>query len=438
MKIDIDFLKGIFKNLKPGVVKIFSGVVFDSRTIMKNSIFFALKGRKTDGHKYIEEAIKNGAACVVVSENVSIPQNITVIKVRNTYDALIKLAACIRNFFSPKFSIAVAGSNGKTTVKEMIYEILSRRFNTFKTPGNMNSRVGLSTSFINAHKKKYDAYVFEVGATEAGDITALSKITKHNIAVLTGIGYEHLETFKSIENVRRAEFEVIKTCSTDKYVTHEAIGLKKGYTFGEENATIKLLYYTKSYPIRYKFEFFGRSYSGQLQMIGRHNIFNALCAILTSNICGFDVGEAAFILKDFKPVEGRGRIYSYSINIYDDSYNSNPTSLVTSIKAFFEFFEGKNIIIIGDMLELGKYSEHFHRRIGSFLNKFDAYMAVFIGKYMKHAFKSYRGNKLYFTDTLQAVDNIKKFFFKGANYFLKASRLLSFEKIRDALLHISS
>ncbi|MCS7184807.1 MAG: Mur ligase family protein [bacterium] len=362
MRIDIGLLKKVFKNFKLNKKITFNNVVFDSRLATKGSIFFALKGKKDDGHNYAMDAIKNGAKCVVVEREVNIPNYVVKIKVKNTYHALIKLAEEVRNYYNPNYSIAIAGSNGKTTVKEMISHILSSSYTIFKTPGNMNSQVGLTTSFINAPKRNYEVLVFEVGATQIGDITKLSNVTKHNVAVLTGIGVEHLESFGSFKNIKKAELEVVNTCRGNLYIYNENLKLKRGYSFGEKQADIRLLWYKRSFPVEYAFEFNGKTYKSHISLIGKHNILNGLCAIITSKVCGVDVEIAANRLKSFEPVSGRGKIYKNSILIYDESYNSNPSSLKTSLEAFFEFFKGKNIIIIGDMLELGKYSIFFMKK----------------------------------------------------------------------------
>ena len=366
------------------------GISTDSRGLKPQEAFLALKGKNFDGHNFISSALKSGAVCIIVEKAISlkIPKDISFIKVRNTTLALGNLARFKRNNFR-KPVIAVTGSNGKTTVKDMIAWVLSENSRVLKNDGTKNNQIGLPQTLIQL-KECDDFAVVEIGTNHFGEVDYLAAIARPNIGVLTNIGASHLEFLNNLKGVLKEKSGLLSNLATpsiallnadDQYLRHLIKQGKKGvhlFSYGIKEKSdfsadrIKLKSGRISFRVNRKFDF-------RLSTLGAHNVYNALVAIAVGRILGLEFNEIASRVADFDFPKGRLKLIKVKgLRFIDDTYNSNPLSLSNALAALNTIeCKGKKILIMGDMLELGEQKELLHRQVaGSITNVCDVLVSV--------------------------------------------------------------
>lgn len=351
-----------------------SNVCIDSRTATKGSMFVALRGEVTDGHKFIGNAVEAGAVAVLSEENVRIG-GCTVIKVDNSLKALHSFAENYRRKFGVKV-VGITGSVGKTTTKELVYSVISSYYPTLKSQGNYNSETGLPLSVFNLDDS-YRMAVLEMGMDAPGEIAALTKIARPEIAVITNIGVMHIEHLGSRENILKAKLEI------ERGLKKDGIMILNGDDDLLWSVRGKLKHKTVYYSIhnteaKFRAEdiTFGDNISSfiyvcplgkirvNLNTVGEHNVLNAVAAITCGVYCGIPLEKCADALSSFKNADMRQNIYDFNgYRIIEDCYNAGPASM----KAAFEtlsLYKTRKVAVLSDMLELGDYSEQYHREIG--------------------------------------------------------------------------
>ncbi|MDD5115512.1 MAG: UDP-N-acetylmuramoyl-tripeptide--D-alanyl-D-alanine ligase [Candidatus Omnitrophica bacterium] len=368
----------------------FKGISTDSRTIKPKEAFLALKGDNFDGHDFIPFALRSGAACIIAEDTagLSFPKNISLVKVADTTLALGNLARFRRERFEGPL-VAVTGSNGKTTVKEMIAWILSLKGPLLKNEGTKNNQIGLPQTLIRLNRRHSFAVV-EIGTNHFGEVGYLSAIARPNIGVLTNIGPSHLESFGDLGGVMKEKSSLLDNLlppaialfnSDDRYLRSLAKkGGRKAHSF--------------SYCVRGKGDFYAssvrleggkvkfrlnRRFDFELPTLGTHNVYNALAAIATARILGFGLKDISRRLASFDFPRGRLKLVEIKgVRFIDDTYNSNPLSLGSALNALGALkCKGRKILVMGDMLELGGKKELLHRRFaGSITDICDALIAV--------------------------------------------------------------
>lgn len=354
-----------------------SGISIDSRTIKSGELFFAITGDNHDGHDYVTGAIDKGAVAVVInrsqSDRFADLNNGRVLVVNDTHEALLNLAGYIRRRTDTRF-IAVTGSNGKTTTKEMLHAILNSKYRSFRSPGNLNNLFGLPLS-LGMMPEDTEYAIFELGISTPGEMTRLARIIKPELAMIINIGPAHLETLGSIENVVRAKFELIDNLPVgaqvvlnvdDKNIIDEAHRRNLNYIgFGIINdCPFRATRISHDDRGRYFFDLNDRSFS--LNVCGKVNVYNALAAIAASSLWGCGPDDWQKGLDDFEPIEMRmGVEQCGGLRLLIDCYNANPDSVAASLECFGEYqAEGRKIAVLGDMLELGDEAKRFHREAG--------------------------------------------------------------------------
>lgn len=362
----------------------------DSRGIKPQEAFLALRGDNYDGHNFISAALKSGAVCVIVEEisGLKIPKAIAVVQVKNTSLALGGLARFKRESFN-KPVIAVTGSNGKTTVKDMIAWVLSASGRVLKNEGTKNNQVGLPQTLIQLNEEN-DFAVVEIGTNHFGEVDYLSGLARPNIGVLTNIGPSHLEFLNNLKGVFKEKTSLLNN------LAEPAIALING-----DDQYLRCLVnrpkrrpYVFSYGIKDKNDFMAsgirledgkvrfklnRKFDFTLSTLGAYNVYNALAAIAAGRILGLGHSEIACRLADFDFPGGRLKLIKVKgLKFIDDTYNSNPLSLSRALIALDAVkCKGKKILIMGDMLELGKQKELLHRQVaGSITNICDVLVSV--------------------------------------------------------------
>ncbi len=362
----------------------FSGISIDSRTISANNLFVAIKGEKFDGHHFIHDAIQRGASGVLMNKDNSFDLNnshlqkkIVCAAVGDTTKALGDLAS-----FNIKRSgvsvVAVTGSNGKTSTKEMIASVISQKFNTLSTIGNYNNEIGMPLSLFRLNASHQWA-VLELGMNKPGEIRNLGEICSPDIGVITNIGPAHLEQFASIDEIMNAKGELLETIKPDGAVVLNAddprgVRLSKTTSkrllfFGKsKNADIRATHITQSdNGLSFKLHLPNENMDINLKSHGDFMVSNGLAAASVGSLLGIDAGHIKKGLEAFVPVKGRMNVIKAGkINIIDDTYNANPGSMEAAIITLKRLSKDtRSVLVAGDMLELGKHAVSMHEMIGS-------------------------------------------------------------------------
>ena len=417
------------KNLHNKFLQCNSIIDIDSRSIRKGSMFFAIKGENFDGNNFAIEALKKGASMAIIDSNQKKFENIdNVIKVENSLEALQKLANYHRNKTKSKI-IALTGSNGKTTSKELIHLVLKEKFNTISTLGNFNNHIGVPLSLLQI-KEDTEFSVIELGANNFGEIDFLTRIVEPDYGYITNFGKAHLEGFKSLKGVVKAKTELYNwIIENDKTLILNNDDLEqikfnnyKKISFGsktESNYNFEYIHekkvIVKCSDIIYKSNIYGD-----------YNFSNICVAISIGLHFGVDSKKIQKSLINYELENNRSQIIkTKSKEIILDAYNANPTSMVHAIESFSKI-KGSKAVILGDMFELGSNALDEHKKIVEIVknNKIDK--SYFIGT---DFFNSHDNTEsLFFYKTKENFyDDVKKI--NEKQILIKGSRGMKMEEI---------
>ena len=364
------------------------GYSIDSRSIAAVELFFAVKGERLDGHDYVEAALANGALAAVVSQRWLAPATVDTAKLMRVpdhdgcgvLDSLQKLARAVRRRWGRRV-IGVTGSAGKTTTKEAVAQVLSARFNVLKSQGNLNNGFGLPLQLLKL-EPEHEIAVMEMGMNHAGEITALAKIAEPDWAVVTNVAPVHLEHFADgIEGIARAKYELVQALPEDgiailncddEHVVKFGEGMhERAIFYGTgECAAVRAVQIAEVgvEGVIFTVTAQGERASVQLQLLGRHNVHNALAAIATGVASGISLADCAQALGELRACDKRGEIVEWrGAKIINDCYNSNPKALDAMVDALLAMpadSDARHIVIVGEMLELGPEGEALHRACG--------------------------------------------------------------------------
>src|SRR5215467_5482127 len=353
------------------------GYSIDSRTLNPGDLFVALKGERFDGHDYVSAALEKGAVAAIVQAGHKVnadPRRL--LHVEDTLRALQSLGAAARRLWG-KPLLAVTGSAGKTTTKEILAELLATRFRVMKSTGNLNNHIGLPLQLLKL-EAEHDVAVVEMGMNHAGEIRALGMLAHHDMAVVTAVAPVHLEFFSSLAEIARAKYEIIETLhpggvavlnADDDYVCQFGRDFKgRVVTFGLRRAAdVCAQKVTLNGVEGSKFELVAGSVREPVTfpLVGEHNIYNALAAAAAALERGVPPSEAAIALSGIRPPDKRGQVLHIAgATIINDSYNSNPRALSAMIDTLASMKASRRILVAGEMLELGPAAEELHRECG--------------------------------------------------------------------------
>ncbi|MBQ2945770.1 MAG: UDP-N-acetylmuramoyl-tripeptide--D-alanyl-D-alanine ligase [Clostridia bacterium] len=353
----------------------------DSRRVTPHCVFFAIKGQTTDGHLYIDSAIEKGAEIIVIERPLSElslknAENAVFIEVISSERALGALALAYRSRYEIPF-VGVTGSVGKTTTKEMIYAVLSAKYNVLKSEGNYNSETGLPLSVLNL-TKKHTASVLEMGMDAAGEIDYLTRIAKPAVAVITNIGVSHIETLGSRKNILKAKLEIENGLGADGTLVLNAdddmlFGVAGSLShpiiyYGIENPcagyraeNIRYLADKTVFTVVTPYE----SFEAEIKAFGKHNVLNALAAAVAGYLTGLTTAEIIKGLSNFVGEKMRQSIYEINgVTVMEDCYNASPDSMRAAFDVIKRRNEKRKTAILADMLELGEKSPEYHFKTG--------------------------------------------------------------------------
>ncbi|NUM31572.1 MAG: UDP-N-acetylmuramoyl-tripeptide--D-alanyl-D-alanine ligase [Bacteroidetes bacterium] len=340
----------------------------DTRKIEKDCVFFALKGENFDGNEFVKTAIENGAK-YAITDNKNYENN-NIIYVKNVLETLQKLANYHRHKLNCKV-IAIGGSNGKTTTKELMYSVFSKQFKTTCTKGNLNNHIGVPLTLLSIDFDTQIA-IIELGANKAGDIEELCNISEPDWGLITNIGKEHLEGFKSIEGVAKAEGELYNFLMLkngvafvnldDECLCNMAKKLKNVYWYSAKDKNANLFYNLIQDLPEIVFEFNGFQIKSNLT--GFYNFENIMAAIAVAHIAGVTTENIKCGIEYYKPQNKRSQIIkSGSTLVFLDAYNANPSSMEKALENFARINYPNKIAILGDMFEMGNFADDEHKNI---------------------------------------------------------------------------
>lgn len=415
----------------------------DTRDIKKNSLFIALKGEHFDGSNYIDEAFKKGAVCCITENDKSYDSDGIVIVVEDTVKALQDISLLYRQQFNVNV-IAITGSVGKTSTKEMVYTVLNNFSNTLKTIGNLNNHIGTPKTLLQLDKSHKNA-VIEMGMDNFFQIEDLSNCVKPFIGVITNIGTSHIENLKSKDGIFKAKSEITSGLSDNGYLIlngDDTILMDnidtfkhKVITYGIKNKNANIIAKDIEYKglqTNFTITYLGKDYSCTIPCVGEHNVSNALVGVICGVLLGEDIKECCNSLKYYKNTGMRQNIVNKNgVIVIEDCYNASVDSMKASL-SLFDIIKGtgKKIAILGDMLENGDSSKAFHKEIGEDIKKHNIDVLLTYGEFSKDINSNCSLNENYhFYDKDALSDTLKEIVNVGDILLFKASRGMKLEEV---------
>lgn len=409
----------------------------DSRNISSNDIYLPLKGEKFDGHNFINDALKKGARGYFTSDkNLTSPDAKFILYVENTLEAYLKIASYYKTKINP-ITIAVTGSSGKTTTKEMMASVAAEKYKTHKSILNHNNEIGLCQTMLSMGEDT-EVLIVEMGMRGFGEIELLSKYAKPDIAIIANTGTAHIGRLGSVKNIAKAKCEITKYLHPEGLlIAHDTELIRETNTFEGQTIYAGLnspeLTDIKLGANSSEFVFKNQKY--KLNVEGKHNIQNALFVILAGLKLGIDSKSIAAGLEKYRPIEKRWEISEISgYKIINDSYNSNPESLKAAVSTFLSTQKSPRALVLGDMGELGKDEKKYHKEIGGFLEKnFDDFKLITVGNLSKYIIKGLSDEKKFDAKNFESNYDAAKYILEnipaGTTMLFKASRSMKFEEI---------
>lgn len=408
----------------------------DTRTIQKGDIYLPLKGETFDGENFIDKAIESGAVGYFTTGDEIFDGAKLALKVSDTKEGYLNLAKLYRNRINP-ITVAITGSSGKTTTKEMVYSVLSQKFKTQKTFSNHNNEIGFCQTVLGMTEDT-EALIVEMGMRGLGEIELISTHLEPDYAIITNSGSAHVGRLGSLDNIAIAKCEITSGLKADgTFIALDQDIIKKHVKFDGEKIyysikNVKILASSKSYS---KFEYKGNIY--ELNVEGEYNIENSLSAIELGLKIGMTPSEIAKGLASYHPIEKRWEEEIVGgFKFINDSYNANPESMKASVKTFVDLYENP-VVVLGNMGELGENEVEYHKQVGEFLakqNKKVKYLTVGnLAEKIGEVLTNYGFDVKSFDNNEDVACYILENLNKSNTIFLKASRSMKFEQILEEI-----
>lgn len=375
-----------------------TGVCIDSRKVVEGNLYIPIRGVNNNGHQYVKQAIAQGAKAVLwEKKEPNPPTEVVVILVEDTTIALQTLAKSYRDQLHMKV-IGITGSNGKTSTKDMLASVLSKKYITQKTLGNFNNEIGVPLTLL-SFGESIEVAVVEMGMENLGELSFLTKMVRPDIAIITNVGCAHLENLKTMETIAKAKVEISEGLSEqgvfiyngDQDLILDAVrekqipGLIRCKTFGMKEQNDAVIQDVKQDAHGVSFQLRQEDFTYRLDMIGKHNAYNATAAIIAAKALGLSKEE---INEGFSSIEKTGLrnelVQLKECLILNDSYKSNPNSALAAMDTMEEFECDYKIAVLGDMLELGETSDMIHYTLGKDVAKYHVQEVLTIGEMARY------------------------------------------------------
>ncbi|MBE8955289.1 MAG: UDP-N-acetylmuramoyl-tripeptide--D-alanyl-D-alanine ligase [Quinella sp. 2Q5] len=428
----------------------FDSVTTDSRKVTAGALFVGLKGENFNGESFACDAFNKGAIAVLVSRNAKRLPNSIVLKVDDTLDAYRKIAGAWRNRFDIPI-VAVTGSNGKTTTKDLTAAALSGLGHVQKTSGNFNNEVGVPMTLLELDDK-HNAAVVEIGMRGLGQIESLAQVVRPTIGIVTNVSEAHIEILGTLDNIAKAKAELVEAIPAGGTVILNA---DNQYTAAMKNFAgtgVNVVTYgldgdaditahdvlIGSVSTEFTLVYRGEKHDFEIPMLGRHNVSNALAAVAAGLTLGLDIDEIQRGVSSLTTTKMRFEVIRRDgLTIVNDAYNASPASMRVAIKTAAEVYSGRLIAVLGDMLELGDIAESVHREIGAELveNKFDTLITLGeLGKFIAAGARDAGLKNVYTFDTHEdAAKKILEIVRDGDTILFKASHVMHMDKIIELI-----
>lgn len=425
---------------------VISEITTDSRKAGVNMLFIPLVGENNDAHDYIGNAFENGASAVITHRDIPPREGKSIIRVRDTRTALGDIA----RFYKQRYNlptVAITGSVGKTTTKDMISSVLTMKYNTVKTQGNYNNDIGLPLTVFRL-EHKHEAVVLEMGMSHFGEIHYLASIARPDIAVITNIGMSHIENLGSKENIYRSKMQIcdffdengiLIVNGDDALLSKKQSGIKT-VTYGINNKSCDLL--AKNVEdlgmngSRFTVFADGRDYEVTVKAPGVHNVYNALAAVCVGRRMGVDMEDIIDGIREFQLTNMRMEVKEFgNIKVIDDCYNSAPDSIKAALSVLKSAESLRRVAVLGDVLEMGDFAEAALYEIGKNMQGIDALITVGENAHFIADGAQKAGIKIIerFKTVDAAICFLEEFLNDGDTVLIKASRGMHFERIVAAL-----
>ena len=394
-------------------------------------LFIALKGNKTDGTKYIKDVI-NKASVIITEKKIKLENKTPIIKVRNAKLALQKIGIYNRMKYIDKPVIAITGSVGKTTTKELLSEIFKTKYNILKTKENMNNEIGVPIT-LSQINKNHDIIILELGMNHLKEIEKLSKMARPQTAIITNIGTSHIGNLKTQENILKAKLEITKYLDhgnliingSDFYLNKIKENKKYSIIKTKEKNISNIIKNDKLY---FDIKIQNKTYKIEFNIPNKYLIENILLAIETSLIYQIPPSNIINAINNFKAPKKRSNIIKLenSITLIDDTYNAS----LESIKSSLTLLENKeSIIILGDVLELGTHSKEIHKKIEQELKKINQTQVITVGENTKII-----NIGIHFNNNKEIINYLNKIKLNNKTILIKGSRGMHLEEIKDYII----
>lgn len=420
-----------------------TGAVLDSRKVEEGFAFFATRGEKVDGHSFIPQVAEKKAALVICEEAPAV--KIPYILVEDTFAALKDVAAFYREQLNIPI-VGITGSVGKTSTKEMIAATLSAKFNVLKTQGNFNNEVGLPLTILSI-REEHEVAVVEMGISDFGEMHRLSRIAKPDVCVITNIGQCHLENLIDRDGVLKAKTEifdfmqedgyVVLNGDDDKLVTVKEVKGKTPFFFGLQEDDDKTAFASDIrnhglFGSDFKMTLFGNELEASVPLPGQHMVINALAAATVGKILGMEEEDILKGIASVQATGGRSNILKLEDKtVIDDCYNANPVSMKAAVDLLM-MAQGRKVVILGDMFELGTDELTLHREVGMYAAMARLDGMIFIGNLSKEMYEGavkLRATPEYYPDKEAFFAAHKPEDFENTTVLVKASHGMHFEEI---------
>ncbi|MFT9493494.1 UDP-N-acetylmuramoyl-tripeptide--D-alanyl-D-alanine ligase [Anaerosolibacter sp.] len=430
------------------------GIAIDSRKVKKGELFIPLIGEHFDGHSFIGDVLRHGAGGVLCArskyESVEMDENQCVVLVDDTLKAMQSLA----KYYLSKFEIpviGVTGSTGKTSTKDMIYAVLSQRYKVLRNQGNFNNHIGLPLTIFDL-ENHHELAVLEMGMSGLGEISLLAELVRPTIAAITNIGLSHIEHLGSQENIMKAKMEITNYFHKGSRLIvngdDEHLGTLQHKEFhfdiiyigvhGRYNYIAENIQDLGEYGSQFDLSIGSHKYTFKLKVPGKHNIYNALIAIVIGIEMNVDIRLIQGALEEFGGSKMRLNIFSTSegIKIINDAYNASPDSMMSAISVLDKMIANRKIACLGDMLEMGEYTERGHYQVGAeIMNGHKLDMLIAVGnsaRYIAAGAKEHGFDQKYIficKDNHGAIEILKEILKCGDAVLVKGSRGMKMEEI---------